>query len=74
MRNEEKDISDGTVDLQNSIYLGPDSSNLYALPIAEVSTDYKSPDKCFSMLFSISLDIFSPSSLNIFIPLSRKSL
>ena len=58
MRNEEKDISEGTVDLQNSIYLGPDSSNLKALPIAEVSTDDKSPAKCFSILFSISLDIF----------------
>jgi hypothetical protein len=27
-------ISSGTVDLQNSTYLGPDSSNLLAFPIS----------------------------------------
>ena len=67
-------MSDGTVDLQNSIYLGPDSSNLYALPIFDVSTGFKSDAMYFSILFSISLEIFSPSSLNILIPLSKKSL
>ena len=32
------------MDLQNSIYLGPDSSNLYALPIFDVSTGFKSDE------------------------------
>ena len=62
------------MDLQNSMYLGPDSSNLYALPIFEVSTGFKSDEMYFSILFSISLEIFSPLSLNILIPLSKKSL
>ena len=56
------------------MYLGPDSSNLYALPISDVSTIDRFDDKYFSILRSISLEIFSPSSLKIFIPLSKKSL
>ena len=54
------------------MYLGPDSSNLYALPIFDVSTGFKSDEIYFSILFSISLEIFSPSSLKILIPLSKK--
>ena len=56
------------------MYLGPDSSNLYAFPIWDVSTGDKSDDRYFSILFSMSLEIFSPSSLKILIPLSKKSL
>jgi len=60
--------------LQNSIYLAPASSNLEALPRSSVFTGFKSPLRIFSILSSNSLDNFSPSELNILIPLSKKSL
>ena len=67
-------MSCGTVDLQNSIYLAPDSSKRLAFPNSSVFTGLRSDSKSFSIFFSKSLDNFSPSALNILIPLSKKSL
>ncbi len=40
----------------------------------ELSTMFISPAIIFSIRFSISFDSFSPLGINIFIPLSKKSL
>ena len=69
-----KDMSAGTVDLQNSIYLAVDSWKASAFPRPEVSTRFKSDLRTFSIFNSISLEIFTPLASKIFIPLSRKLL
>ena len=65
-------MSEGTVDLQIQ-YIGPDSSNRYAFPIAEFQLVLNQMQDTFQFSFYISRDLF-PLSLKILIPLSKKSL
>ena len=63
-------ISSGTDDLQNSTYLGPDSSNLFAFPISTDGNEVIFSLRMFSIIISIFLSIFTPLLSKIFIPLS----